>query len=80
MQQGNDPNQVPIESLGSGWSQQGHDAYNDFYDMVVTDREQCGATFNMDLWRYYSEQKQKKRKYTESPRVKRKQRVQHAMT
>jgi hypothetical protein len=60
MQQGNDPNQVPIESVGSGWSQKGHDAYNDFYDMVVTDREQRGATFNMDLWRYYSEQKQKR--------------------
>jgi hypothetical protein len=60
MQQGNDPNQGPIESVGSGWSQKGHEAYKDFYDTVAKDREQRGATSNMDLWRYYSEQKQKK--------------------
>ena len=60
MQQGSDPSQVPIESVGSSWSQQGHDAFNDFYDLVTKDREERGSTFNMDLWRYYSEEKRRK--------------------
>jgi hypothetical protein len=60
MQQGNDPNQVPIESVGSGWSQQVQRLTWIFGDIIVS--------------------KNKKGKCTESPRVKRKQRVQHAMT
>ena len=50
----------PNETMGSGWTSRGIQTYNDLYKMVKKDRVQRGSTFNMDLWRFYSDQEKKK--------------------
>ena len=54
------PNSIPKETMGSGWTSRGIQTYNDLYKMVKKDRVQRGSTFNMDLWRFYSDQEKKK--------------------
>ena len=50
---------------GIGWSDEGIAKYNDIYNLVESDRQLRGATFNQDLLKVHQRRRQKNKKTTE---------------
>ncbi len=48
-------------NIGIGWSDEGIAKYNDIYDLVESDRQLRGATFNQELLKVHQRRRQKKR-------------------
>ena len=52
-------------NIGIGWSDEGIAKYNDIYDLVESDRQLRGATFNQELLKVHQQRRQKNKKATE---------------
>jgi hypothetical protein len=51
---------------GIGWSDEGIAKYNDIYDLVESDRQLRGATFNQELLKVHQRRRQKNKRTAEN--------------